>query len=149
MLVAKLLFNSTVSTKGAQFMTINISNFYLNSPLPCPEFIKIKLSNIPEEIINKYNLREKSTSAGHVYIVADKSMYGLPQAGLITNELLKKRLNEHGYRQSKLVPGLWKHNTRPVQCTLVVDDFGVKYVGEEHALHLKKVLEQHYQIKCD
>ena len=33
MLVAKLLFNSTISIKGAQFMTIDISNFYLNSPL--------------------------------------------------------------------------------------------------------------------
>jgi len=46
-------------------------------------------------------------------------------------------LNKHGYHQSKLVPGLWKHNTRPMQFTLVVDDFGVKYVGEEHANHLK------------
>jgi hypothetical protein len=51
MLVAKLLFNSTISTKGARFMTMDISNFYLNSPLPRPEFICIKLSNIPEEII--------------------------------------------------------------------------------------------------
>ena len=138
MLVAKLLFNSTISTNGAQFMTIDISNFYLNSPLPCLEFIKIKLRDIPEEIINKYNLREKPTSAGHVYIVASKSMYGLLQAGIITNKLLKKRLIDHRYRQSKLVPGLWKHDTRPVQFTLVLDNFGVKYVDKEHALHLKK-----------
>ncbi len=33
MLVAKLLFNSVVSTKGAQFMTIDISDFYLMTPL--------------------------------------------------------------------------------------------------------------------
>ena len=76
-------------------------------------------------------------------------MYGLPQAGLISNKLLEKQLNKHGYRQSKLVPGLWKHDTRPIQFTLVVDDFGVKYVGDEHNLHLQKVLEQHYEIKCD
>ena len=85
----------------------------------------------------------------NIYIVADKSMYGLPQAGITANELIEKRLNKHGYRQSKLVPGLWKHDTRPVQFTLVVDDFGVKYVGKEHTLHLKKVLKQHYQIKCN
>jgi hypothetical protein len=36
MLVAKLLFNSTISTKGARFMTINTSNFYLNSSLLRP-----------------------------------------------------------------------------------------------------------------
>ena len=35
MLVAKMLFNSSViSTKGARFMTMDISNFYLNTPLP-------------------------------------------------------------------------------------------------------------------
>ena len=35
MLVAKMLFNSSViSTKGARFMTMDISNIYLNTPLP-------------------------------------------------------------------------------------------------------------------
>ena len=64
-------------------------------------------------------------------------MYGLPQSGLLANELLEKRLKKRGYLQRKLVPGLWKHDWRPVQFTLVVDNFGFKYVGEEHALHLK------------
>ncbi len=81
--------------------------------------------------------------------MATKGMYGLPQAGLIANELLELRLNKHGYRQSKLVPGLWRHDTCPIQFTLVVNDFGVKYVGKENALHLKHVLEEHYQLTCD
>ncbi len=55
-----------------------------------------------------------------------------------------------GYWQSKLVPSLWKHNSRPIQFTLVVDNFGIKYVvGEEHANHLKKVLKEHYKLMCD
>ena len=66
-------------------MTINISNFYLNSPLPRPEFVKIKINNIPEEIIKEYKLRDKVTPHGYVYIMATKGMYGLPQAGLIAN----------------------------------------------------------------
>ena len=37
---------------------------------------------------------------------------------------LKKQSSKHGYYQSKLVPGLWLHKWRPVQFTLVVDDFG-------------------------
>ena len=106
MFVAKIIFNSVISTKISKFTTIYISNFYLNSPLPRPEFVKIKISNIPEEIINEYKLRNKVTPHGFVYIMATKGMYGLPQAGLIANELLEKRLNKHGYRQSKLVPGL-------------------------------------------
>ena len=115
---------------------MDISNFYLMTPLHRPEFICIKLSDIPDEVINEYKLSEKATKNGSIYIRAKRGMYGLPQAGLIANELLEKRLNKHGYRQSKLVPGLWKHDTRPIQFTLVVDDFGVKYVGEEHAQHL-------------
>jgi hypothetical protein len=39
MLVAKMLFNSVISTKDAWFMTINISTFYLMTPLHCVEFI--------------------------------------------------------------------------------------------------------------
>jgi hypothetical protein len=37
MLVAKLLFNSIISTHGAQFMTMDIANFYLRTPLKRPE----------------------------------------------------------------------------------------------------------------
>jgi len=67
----------------------------------------------------------------------------------LANELLEKRLNKHGYRQSKLVLGLWMHDTQPIQFTLDVDNFVVKYVGEEHAQHLKNTLEQHYKLTCD
>ncbi len=51
MIVTKILFNSVISTKEAKFKSIDISNFYLNSPLPRPEFVKIKINDIPEEII--------------------------------------------------------------------------------------------------
>ena len=71
-------------------MTMDISNFYLNSPLPLPEYIWIKISDIPEEIIKEYHLCKKVTEAGHVYIEANTGMYGLWQAGLIANQLLKK-----------------------------------------------------------
>jgi hypothetical protein len=76
-------------------------------------------------------------------------MYGLPQAGLLANELLEKQLNKQGYFQSKLVPGLWSHKTRRIQFILVVDDFGVKYVGKEHTEHLKQVLKEHHKVTTD
>jgi hypothetical protein len=149
MLVAKVLFNSVVSTPGAKFMTMDVSNFYLMTPLKRPEYIRVRLADMPTEIINEYKLRDKANHKGHVFMEITKGMYGLPQAGLLANELLKQRLNKHGYVQSKLVPGLWKHNTRPIQFTLVVDDFGVKYVGRQHAEHLKSVLEEHYKVTTD
>ena len=149
MLVAKLLFNSVISTKGGRFMTLDISNFYLNTPLKRPEYVRIKLADIPQEIIDEYNLTAIASPDGSVFIQANKGMYGLPQAGLLANELLEKRLNEHGYHQSKLVPGLWKHKKRPIQFTLVVDDFGVQYTRKEDVLHLQQTLEAHYDIKSD
>ncbi len=80
---------------------------YLRTPLHRPEFIRMKLSNIPDKIIDEYKLQDKTIPSGSIYIVANCGMYGLPQSGLIANKLLEKRLNEHGYQQSKLVPGLW------------------------------------------
>ena len=76
-------------------------------------------------------------------------MYGLPQDGLLANELLEKRPNKQGYHQSKFVPGLWIYKWRPVQFTLVFDNFGVKYVGEEHAKHLKETLEKDCKVTTE
>ncbi len=130
-------------------MTMDISNFYLMTPLHRPEFIQIKLTDIPGKVIKEYKLRELATKNGSIYIRAKRGMYGIPQAGLLAIKLLEKCLNKHGYRQSKLVPSLWKHDTRPIQFTLVVDDFGIKYIGKEHAQHLKNALEEHYKLTCD
>jgi hypothetical protein len=103
MLVAKMLFNSVISTKGSQFITINISDFYLMTPLHHAEFVQIKSSDVPNKVINEYKLREKSTKNGSIYIRAKRGMYGFPQAGLLANQLIKNRLNKHRYQQSKLV----------------------------------------------
>ena len=32
-------------------------------------------------------------------------------------------------------PGFWMHDWRSILSSLCVDDFGVKYVGKEHAEH--------------
>jgi hypothetical protein len=70
MLVAKMLFNTVISTKVACFMTMDISNFYLMTPLHRPKFIRVKLSNIPDEVIEEYKRREKATKNGSIYIKA-------------------------------------------------------------------------------
>jgi hypothetical protein len=72
MLVAKMLFNSVISMKDAQFMTMNISNFYLMTPLHRAKFIQIKLSDIPNEVIREYKLREKATKNGSIYITTSQ-----------------------------------------------------------------------------
>jgi hypothetical protein len=73
-------------------------------------------------------------------------MYGLSQTGILANQLLARRLVFHGFHQTKFTPGLWQNVTRPVQFTLVVDDFGVQYVGKEHAQHLIDALKTDYTV---
>ena len=149
MMLAKILFNSVISTDGARFMTMDIKNFYLGTPMKRFEYLKLKLSDIPQEIIDEYNLMEKVTPDGYVYVEIRRGMYGLPAAGLLAQEQLEQFLNKEGYFQDKYIPGLWAHKTRPIQFTLVVDDFGVKYTGREHAEHLLKVLRKHYEAVTD
>jgi hypothetical protein len=146
---AKLFFNSVVSTPGAVFVVMDVKNFHLNTPMECPEFMHLPLKLIPTEIIDKYKLREKADDKGWVYVRIVLGMYGLPQAGLLANKLLAKRLNIVGYYQCQYTPGLWRHVWHPITFSLVVDDFGIKTVSLTHAKHLKHALEQHYEVNVD
>jgi hypothetical protein len=128
LLLIKIFLNSVISTKGAKFANADLSNFYLMTPLKCPEYAKIRLSDIPEEVIKEYNLHQYATADGWIYIKVIRGMYGLPQSGSLGHDLLESRLNQEGYYQSNIVPGFWKHKTRPIQFVLVVDDFGIKYI---------------------
>jgi hypothetical protein len=69
-------------------------------------------------------------------------MYGLPQGGIIAQELLKERLLKAGYRQSKVTPGYWKHDWQPISFTLVVDNLSIKYIYETDVKHLIQTLKQ-------
>ena len=39
--------------------------------------MRIKLEDLPEEFIEEYNLRDKVTKDGYVYVKIRKGMYGL------------------------------------------------------------------------
>jgi hypothetical protein len=146
---AKLLINSVISTLGAKFLVIDIKNFYLNTPpLARFEYMVINLSSLPQETIDKYDLIDLAQD-GKVYIEIQKSMYGLPQAGILTNELLQRNLAKDGYRPTQHTHGLWKHDTHPISFSLVVDDFEVKYVGREHSEHLMEFIKNNYNISSD
>jgi hypothetical protein len=114
-----------------------------------PEYMRMKFKDLPEEFVTMYNLANKATSDRYVCIKIQKGMYGLPQAGILVQELLEQRLNKHGYHQSSITPGLWRHDYWPILFTLCVDDFGIKYVGREHAEHLASVLSKHYKCSHD
>ena len=145
---SKLLWNSTISTKGARYMCGDAKNFYLATPLDRYEYMKMPIHLIPPKIIEENNLSSKIKN-GYLYMEIRRGMYGLPQSGILANKLLKERLEVHGYHEVEHTPGLFYHETRPIWFTLVVDDFGVKYVGKKHAKHLMKVLSEFYEMEED
>jgi hypothetical protein len=78
-----------------------------------------------------------------------RAVWGFPQAGVLTNKLLQQRLLPHSYFECPNTPGLWKHTLQPIAFRLVVDDFGVKYVGKEHVDHLISCIKQKYELTED
>jgi hypothetical protein len=144
----KILINSTLSTSDAAMMMMDIINYYVGTPLPRFEYMRMLLSQFPEYIVVKYNLGALAVD-GWVYIEIRKGMYGFKQAGLLANQLLQTRLAPFGYYPARHTPGLWLHKTRPIAFSLVVDDFAVKYVGKQHDDHLRNALLRNYEPTTD
>ena len=82
----KLLLNSVLSRKGAQFSSIDLKNFYLDTPMPDPEYVRIKITDIPAEFIEEYQLAGRDCD-GCTYFEIRRGCYGLPQVGILANNL--------------------------------------------------------------
>ena len=74
-------------------MTIDINDFYLMTPMDRYEYMRLKLANLPEDVIQKYTLRDEVIKDGYVYLEIRQVMYGLPQAGILAQKKLEKILN--------------------------------------------------------
>ena len=138
---AKLQWNSVISTKNARYMWLDLALFYLTADLEYCKYMKMPLNLFPQWIIDQYDLNTHAVD-GMVHIKMRKAVYGLPQAGILANKKLRRELEPHGYLEHENTPGLWYHKTRPIPFTLVIDDFGVKYVRKEHVNHLISCLKQ-------
>ena len=153
LLDTKILINSTISdaNKNAKFMTIDIKDCFLMSPLPPGEreYMRIHSRYFDTEIRNLYNLHDKINKDGYVYCEIQLGVYGLKQAAILAYNLIKERLTPAGYYPLKESNGLWKHRTRKTVFALCVDDFGVKYYNTDDANHLIQALDKHYDITVD
>ena len=73
----------------------------------------------------------------------------MKQAGKIAHNDLVKHLEKHGYIRAGNTEDLFKHKTRDITFTLVVNDFGIKYVRNEDIQHLIKIMQLKYTFKVD
>ena len=95
MMETKILINSVISdaSEGARFISLDLKDFYLASPMLTPEYMKVHISKFPDDIIEKYNLKDIVTHDGFIFIKIQKGMYGLRQAAILAYEQLVKFLS--------------------------------------------------------
>ncbi len=107
-LTVKLLFNSIISMPNAKFMTIDIKDFYLLTPMDCYEYFRMKLKLFPQDIIDEYALHDKLDADGIFFCEVRCGMYSLPQAGIIAQDPSQSRIPPEHYHtrilSAQLVP---------------------------------------------
>ncbi len=137
-----------MSTASAKYMCIDTKSFYQSAALEYYEYMKIPITLFPRWIIKQYEL-EQHVFNGYVHLELRRAVWGLPQAGILTNKRLKRKLASFGYHECKNTPGLWYHDTKNITFTLVVDNFGVKYVDKSNVEHLIASLKANYALTVD
>jgi hypothetical protein len=95
---------------------------------------------IPKDIMTRYRLYGMKNSC-FVYFGIRRCMYGLPQAGRLSQIRLIQHLARHGYHQCPNTLCLFRHRKRDIMFSLDVDDFGVRYGSQSDIDHLKKTLQ--------
>jgi hypothetical protein len=106
MTLVKILLNSIISTNRAKCVMLDLKDFYLNTPIKTHDYMRLKISDMLDKIIQEYNVQQLVMEDGHFYCEIHKGMYGLKQAGIIAQELTQERLAKVGYHQSKIIPGI-------------------------------------------
>ena len=79
LLTVIFLINSVISTKGATFFALDISNFYLMTSLKRIEYMGMKLSDLHESVIDHYKLKDMVSPDRYMFMVVQKGIYGLSQ----------------------------------------------------------------------
>jgi hypothetical protein len=132
---AKIHWNSVVSTPLVRYMWLDIKNFSLTVALEYFEYNRIPLSLFPAWILKQYNM-EKHSLNRYIHLEMRQVVWGLPQAGILSNKHLRHKLSPFAYFEITKTQGLWDHKSRPITFTLVVDNFGVKYENNDDVDHL-------------
>ncbi len=69
---------------------MDIKDFFLNTPMARYKYMQQRIANMPDNVIKHYQLTDIAPPDGYVYCKIQKGMCGLPQAGIISQQLLEK-----------------------------------------------------------
>ncbi len=143
----KILLNAMISD-NIQISTIDLEDFYLGTPLPHPEYIRIPVRFIPPKVIAFYKL-EPFIHNGALYCSVLKTHYGLPQAGALSQQRLFRHLRRFGYTQLAHSQSLFRNQSGTIRFALVVDDFAIIWKDKSSMNHLIQKLRKLYTVKVD
>ena len=111
-----------------------------------PVYMFINIDTIPQTIIDKYNLRD-IVENGKVVMEVSSTIYGLKEAGKLSQDRLVAHLSEYGYKQCRFTPCLFIHESNETAFTLVVDDFLVKFQNQTAATTWSKHSENSMRLR--
>ena len=104
---------------------------------------------IRDSFQQQHNLNELVDQQGFAHARIDGALHGLAEARRIANQDVVDHLAKFGHYECKFTPGLFSHETRPIHFSLIVDDFGVKWVHRKDFDHLLHSLETKCTMTCD
>ena len=105
-----------------------------------------QLTIIPEHIIKQYDLYEKQKLVISIWKLEEQCMDCSRQASLLAGT---SRPSKKWLLWSFPHPRPEETHLCPISFTLIVDDFGIKYVIRKHADHLLAALQEHYTLDID
>ena len=152
MSTVKLLLNKNISIDDSRWMTMDVTDMYLHSRLPDDqyEYMVLSLDEIPQEIIDTYNITDfVSPGDTKVYVEVTGALYGMKQAGYLANKDIVEHLANNGHTQLPNTPCLFRHHTDDIEFSLITDDFGVRYGNKAAADKLLEVMSRKYTMTHD
>jgi hypothetical protein len=127
-----IALNSVVS-EDTFFGTADLTDFYFGTPVNLPlsqrQFIRIDIDSYSPAVLARLTLlpfiRTARNGKRFVIFRIDQTMYGLRDAGKLSNLRLVSLLSASGFIEIA-TPCLFRHVSRSISFVLVVDDFGIK-----------------------
>ena len=77
--LVNIMINIILSRPNAQSSAFDIKNSYLDMPMEKPEYVRVKLEDIPQEFIDEYNLLENERHRWDYFEIV-RGCYGLPHS---------------------------------------------------------------------
>ncbi len=67
LLTVKLLINSIISTPNAKYMTMDIKDFYLNTPMARYKYMQLQIASMRNNVIKHYPFTDLATLDRYIY----------------------------------------------------------------------------------